>query len=176
MSADSTPPETVYRPSNGEVHWDRDCHQLATARDERVKERPPSVWPDWVPRCDVCVEPDEKSYQDEDWLVYHYWALRKTAKEMADAADCHPSTITKWMRAHGIPVRTGGEHIAVDDPRLDDPEWIREKYWEDGLSTPEIGDICDVSGDKVCRLMNEYGIEKRSLSERMEVRHARGEG
>lgn len=49
----------------------------------------------------------------------------------------------------------------LEDPRLNSPAWLREKYHDEGLSQREIADIVGCSKRPVNNRMEEYGIEKR---------------
>ena len=42
-----------------------------------------------------------------------------------------------------------------------DPDWLREKYWEEGLGTKEIGEVADVSAGTILRWMRKHDIERR---------------
>ena len=50
------------------------------------------------------------------------------------------------------------------DPRKWEQEtWLREKYWEDELSTREIADLTSVSRKTIRESMIELGIPRRSV-------------
>jgi len=40
-------------------------------------------------------------------------------------------------------------------------DWLREKYWEEGLNLEEIGEIAGVSGDTILRWMKKHDIDRR---------------
>ena len=45
-----------------------------------------------------------------------------------------------------------------------DAEWLREMYWEEGLTQKEIADRCDVTPRTIRHYMQEAGIETREMS------------
>lgn len=45
-------------------------------------------------------------------------------------------------------------------------EWLRKKYWDEGLSTGQIGKICKKNGITISRQLKKYNIPIRSNSER----------
>lgn len=49
-----------------------------------------------------------KPYQDRQWLVEQYQNQFKTIDELADMADAHPRTITRWMDRLEVERRKGG--------------------------------------------------------------------
>lgn len=49
--------------------------------------------------------------------------------------------------------------------RYDDADWLREKYWENGLTTGEIADECDVYRSTIVRAMQRNGVETRNMSD-----------
>jgi predicted DNA-binding protein YlxM (UPF0122 family) len=81
-------------------------------------------------------------------------------QEIAAECDVTENTIHRWIHRHGIDTRSGG---AVVDSRLDDPEWLEIKYWEDGLTLQEIAAECDCSPHTVTERFQEYNIETRQL-------------
>lgn len=46
-----------------------------------------------------------------------------------------------------------------------DRDWLRRKYWDEGLSTTEIAEICDVTSMTIWRWMERHNIERRDKSE-----------
>jgi len=46
-------------------------------------------------------------------------------------------------------------------PKYRDEEWLREKYWDEELSTNEIADLCGVTNVTISNWMSKHGIEKR---------------
>lgn len=44
-------------------------------------------------------------------------------------------------------------------------EWLRSKYWDEGLSTAQIAKLIGLSQSHIRRLMRKYAIPRRSISE-----------
>jgi hypothetical protein len=42
-----------------------------------------------------------------------------------------------------------------------DEEWLRTRYWDEGLSLQEIGDLCGVTSQAVLKQMKKYRIPRR---------------
>lgn len=47
------------------------------------------------------------------------------------------------------------------EPKYRDADWLREKYVDERLSTPKIGEICDVHHSTIQDWLNRHGIETR---------------
>lgn len=97
-------------------------------------------------------------YKDEQWLDEQHNGKGLAYTEMAELAECSPTTITRWMDELGVPRDTvGGIH--------DDPEWLREKYHREGMTMKEMADEADVESDvSILRSMEKHDIPRRSKS------------
>lgn len=51
------------------------------------------------------------------------------------------------------------------EDRLEDRDWLYEKYWGDGLSVPEIAEVLGVSKGKVYGRFRKHEIDRRTKSE-----------
>lgn len=103
------------------------------------------------------VESDRK-HDDPDWLYEQYWEKGLTIPEIAEKTSYSQATISRRMEEHGIPRERGRSH---DRKKHWDEEWLREKYWDEGLSTFEIASICGVDDEAVRQMMKRRGIERR---------------
>jgi len=45
-----------------------------------------------------------------------------------------------------------------------DEEWLREQYWEEGLTQREVTEKCGVSARAIRKWMKEFGIERREMA------------
>lgn len=54
------------------------------------------------------------------------------------------------------------DHYTDGNTPYRDEEWLREKYWDDGLSSAEIGQLCDVGQQTISRWLRRNDIETRS--------------
>lgn len=48
-----------------------------------------------------------------------------------------------------------------------DKEWLRSRYWDDGLSQAEIAELCGCSKETIRRWMNRHDLDIRDSSERV---------
>jgi predicted DNA-binding protein YlxM (UPF0122 family) len=98
-----------------------------------------------------------RPYQDEEWLRER-WFSDMSMSEIADEANCHVDTITRWARNHGLP------HRKLTNP-WNDEETLRRLYHGERMSQREIADELGTSEATVYDNMKRLGIEARSLTE-----------
>ena len=55
--------------------------------------------------------------------------------------------------------------MSESKPKYHDPEWLRQKYWEEGMSAPQIADEVGVSDGAIRKWMKRHDIPRRSKSE-----------
>ena len=118
----------------------------------------------------------ETDYTSEDYLAEAYRERLLTITEMADECGVTNRTIRSWMDKHGIERRSPGESQKLrgtatgednhfwkekDGDDYTNPDWLRERYWEDGMSIRDIADECGVSYGAVGQNMRRFGIERR---------------
>lgn len=94
-----------------------------------------------------------------EWLRQQYLEEVKSTHEIAELCDCSHSVVLTHLEKHEIEKRERTEKTVSS--RLKDEQWLREQYVEKGLSTTEIGDLCDVSQRTACRWLDRHGIETR---------------
>jgi DNA-binding CsgD family transcriptional regulator len=97
----------------------------------------------------------ERKYKNAEWLREQYVRQGKSMQDIADICNCTNPTILRWLRRYNIQTRS----LSVDDERLDDEKWLREKYIIQDLTTGEIADICDCSKYTVSERLKEKGIK-----------------
>lgn len=111
------------------------------------------------------------NYQRKEWLLENYVNADRTANGAGELAGVAGSTISSWVRRHGISPR----QREVD---LSDVEIPETKPWKDGelletlyidkqLSSTEISGILDCSGNSVLKGLKEHGVEVRDNSTAM---------
>lgn len=54
------------------------------------------------------------------------------------------------------------DDFSEPDEKYKNAEWLRERYWDDGLDTYEIADLCACDQGTIRRWMERLGIERRS--------------
>ena len=99
------------------------------------------------------LECGDRPYADEELLRRLYVEERMSQVEIAEMLGCADCTVSKYRRKYDI------------KRRYQDPKWLEQKYHGEGLSLPEIGDVCGVDPNTVKSQMDKHGIETRSIPE-----------
>jgi len=137
-----------------EAHLDRDCPAL----DGAHYELPAGVKQPRRPVCLACTGGGEdRGWQSERVLHELYVRLGWSQREIAETFDVTPSTVSHHLHKHDI--TTPG--VGVSDERLDDPEYLREKYVDEGMTMAEIGEEVGCSDGTVMRRLHDHDIEVR---------------
>ncbi len=117
----------------------------------------------WLKKFDVEIRGNwhdkDDRYRDEGWLRNEYIEDGLTTIEIADECDVSVSTINDWLCRFGIERR--GRSAENEDFKYRDEEWLREKYWEDGLSISDIAEECDALESTIWKWMRRFNIERR---------------
>lgn len=74
------------------------------------------------------------------------------------------------------PLEHPGSHAPRPKKALDtlhNEAWLRSRYLTDGLGTPAIAALCDVTVQSVVSAMRKFGIERRSMREASALRENR---
>lgn len=100
---------------------------------------------------------DDKPWQDEEWLRTKSIDEGLSSGDIAREYDISPKGVRYWMKKFDIP-RRSMTRIELS------PDEIRRLYWDEELSTYQIGDEIGCSRKTVCNFMDRHGIEKRGLS------------
>lgn len=101
----------------------------------------------------------------ETWLREKYWQEKLTLDEMGELAGVSDATLRKWMDRHGIDRRSQSEASEMyNDSRIRDSEWLHDKYWSEGKTLTEIGELCSVTFAAVQYWMNKHEIPRRDPS------------
>lgn len=97
--------------------------------------------------------------RDEKWLREEYVKEGRSMREIADELGVGGSTVGFWLDEHGLPTRPRLRREV--DGRLDDPDWLRERYHREGLTQEEIAEEAGCSIMTVSNRLDEHGIEAR---------------
>lgn len=109
---------------------------------------------------------NNSKYKDEDWLYRQYWAEPRGVEDIADECDVSQQTISYWMDKFGIETRDAPTIISAEQrEKLNDVDWLSEKYIGERKTAGEIADELDVGKTTVVQRMDEHGIERRDPSE-----------
>lgn len=104
--------------------------------------------------------------EDPDWLYEKYVIENLDAYEIGDIIGCAHTTVLKRLREHDIRVQNASEyHTDGDTHPLRDEDWLREQYWNEGLSAVDIADKLGCGSTTVISWMDRHGIERRGLGE-----------
>ena len=91
--------------------------------------------------------------------LYHEKGL--TYAEIAEKADVSASTVGNRLKEYGIQTRgVGGSEPGADHKR---ESWLREKYFDDGLTTYEMAHEAGVCASVIRYHMDKNGIDRRPV-------------
>jgi len=107
-------------------------------------------------------------YKSKQWLDNRYWGDGMTIAEIANETDKHRSTIYYWIKKHGLKTRDNSGY--KKDYEYKDPEYLKEKYHNEGLSARQIADEFDINTSVILRLMEKHGIDRRGHEEKIKGR------
>jgi len=106
-----------------------------------------------------------KPHDDAEWLTRMYHSEGYTITEIAEMADVTQGTIHNRMVEFSIPRHERGKRVSGDREQLQDENWLRQRYINDGMSVGQIAEELGLSKSPVRRFMEDYGIEYRDTSE-----------
>lgn len=115
----------------------------------------------------------EKPYRDAETLRKLYYDQNLTQAEIADRFGVCQPTIANWFDKLGVEAmgshekrwERGNEIGSERDGPHSDPEWLREKYWDEKLTLEEIAEEAGVKSEvSILRAMESHGIERRDKS------------
>lgn len=123
--------------------------------------------PEETDEADGDVETEEQEsvnpLDDEELLREEYEENGLTQAEIGEKyGGVTASTVSHYMKKHGIETN----QTRVTDERLDDPEWLREKYEDEEWTMQEIADEVGCSDGTVMRRLHDV--------EDIEIRRSRG--
>lgn len=100
-------------------------------------------------------------YQDRETLHRLYVQEGLTTREVADKLDCHEVTVWQWLKRHDIETLDWTAPENERYPELEDEKNLREMYWDEGMSQPQIADEVGCGERTVARWLERHGIETR---------------
>lgn len=118
------------------------------------------------------VSVDDDRYKDKEWLYDQYWNEPKTASEIADECGVSKATISYWLDKFEIETRKGRAMTKELYYKLNDGDWLREKYVNELKSAYEISELVGSSASLVYDKLDEFGIERRGI-EQNRIPHAK---
>lgn len=99
----------------------------------------------------------ERAYRQKGVLIELYYERDMSLSEVGDLLGCDTKTVQRWMIKHDLERDTDPKY-----PQLEDTDWLREKYKNEGLTTYDIGDELGCSPSYVGAKLREAGIERHS--------------
>lgn len=100
---------------------------------------------------------------DEEWLHEEYVENGRSTVQIAKQLGCRAQTVIRYLRRHGLSVRTTGASQRLQSPEeLRDEATLRELYEERNLSSRDIADEVGCSKPPVLRWLHRHGIDVRN--------------
>jgi len=116
-------------------------------------------------------------YTDAETLRHLYHEQEMTVYEIAERFGRSYNTVLHHFEKHGIERRSAAESRELrgtnpslpDDAPHSDPEWLREKYHDEGLTLAEVADEAGIeSAEAILAQMQHHGIERRAKWDHLE--------
>jgi 5-methylcytosine-specific restriction endonuclease McrA/transposase len=133
----------------------------------------------------------------KEWLYEQFWVKNLTRKQIAEIIGCTKQTVTQMLKENNMTravypikpekLRRGITHpkfckktsqatiqknkvsATLFDRTIYSKEWLCEKYYTDNLSANQISIIIGSSRVFITKLMKEYGIKARTVSEAFKI-------
>lgn len=109
--------------------------------------------------------------QDKEWLYQKYSVEKLSSNQIAEIVGngCRPGTVICALNRRGIATRSiketiHREHRGYKSTLLNDPEWLKQKYWIDRLNTYEIAKIAETNQCSVMKALDFHSIPRRDYS------------
>jgi len=155
ITGDLDPERRLYRGDDDATHLDEDCRAL-----EGDTHWVLAGWPAGDTEiCGVCTgdAASDREWTDPIVLRHLYHTLDWTQERIAEVHRATASTVSYHFDRAGIETN----HVAYAHDLPDDPEVLREKYHDEGMTMAEIGEEFGCSDGTVMRRLHEHGIEVR---------------
>lgn len=104
---------------------------------------------------------DSNPIKDEDWIRRKHFEEFWSVGEIAEEASVAPPTVYTYAEKFDIDLKSEWKTSIDKDNPIRDPDWIREKYVEEGLKTSELAELADINRGTAERWMDRFGIERR---------------
>lgn len=109
---------------------------------------------------------------DEAWLEEKYVKDNLSSTSIAKLCGVTHHTITARLKKFNIPIKTPGQKMAFDDPRLYDLQWMTKHYVSQKLSSRQIAKIVGCSPKTASSAISKLGLT-RSISESIKIQDER---
>lgn len=106
-------------------------------------------------------------FHNRTWLEKEYSGNKLSIREIAKICKVGPTTIGRWLERFNIPRRHSSDIVA----NYKEKEWLEEQYWENGLSTPDMAEMCGTTQSVIYSWMVRLDIPIRSFSAAHALKH-----
>lgn len=113
-----------------------------------------------------------KLYQDKDWLYKKYIEKKLSTHKIAEIIDSNHRTILYWLVKFKIKTRNKLESSKermkrkyLGTPLFWDKNWLEQKYIKEGLSSNDIGKICNVGWSTIINWLKKHRIKIKNNRE-----------
>lgn len=100
----------------------------------------------------------------KEWMTEQYVTLGRSVDDIASERGVGESAIRRYLRRFSIPQRYRSRG-RVRNVFLHDPGWLREMYWDRGLSMRQVAIQAGCTTTSLGRAMSVLGIPRRSQTE-----------
>lgn len=121
-------------------------------------------------------------FQEQAKPVTREWLYQKYAVEglgtlrIAKMVNRDPKRVYEWLIGLDIPTRTREWEIEPGGESYHNPEWLKSKYIDDGLTMEQIAAECNCTTANIKYFMAKFGIKRRSMNEIRATKHWGSDG
>lgn len=108
----------------------------------------------------------QKRYRDEGWLRGKYTGENLSMREIGEMCGVSRTPIRDALTDFDIEI-DGSRTLSDDGKPHTDEKWLREKYWERGMTVHEMGDEVGCCGQTIVNWMEKHGIDRRTNRENL---------
>jgi len=141
-----------------------ECRRLPSVAGPSLRPVPPRRVGGGISIFSAMSSPD-KGYRSAKTLKKLYHDQGLSLSEIGEKFDVSDQCILGWMRKLNIDRRSISQAQTTNRPEeLCSEEWLRQKYWSESLTTPEIAEEINVSKTAVQDAMDREGVPRRPRS------------
>lgn len=126
-------------------------------------------------RCGVPKSSRYLQLSDREWLHHKYVDEKLSSVAISKVVGCTPGAVISALYRSCIKTRSCSTSAKMvirkfKSTLLNDPEWLRSRYYDDKLTTYEIAKLAGTSQKSVMGSLEKHGIARRSMSEAATLR------
>lgn len=107
---------------------------------------------------------DGQLWKDEEWVREQYYGNGLSLSQVAEKAECSVFALRNYMDKFGMERRKTGSGSARDSKHYD-PEWLRQKYYEQEQTLDQMADDAGVTAVTILRQMENHGMGRRTAGD-----------